>query len=98
MRRNEHYYIITYDIADPKRWRKIYKILRGYGEWVQLSVFHLRMTEKRQQELISRLDEVIHHDDDHILCMDMGIADKQKPRIMSMGKTFTPITRIPLVI
>ena len=98
MRRDEHYYIITYDIADPRRWRKIYKILRGYGEWVQLSVFQLRMTEKRRQELISRLDEIIHHDDDHILCMDMGVAGKQKPRIMSMGKIFIPLTRDPLVV
>ena len=36
----ERLYLVTYDIADPKRWRKIFKTMNGFGHWVQLSVFH----------------------------------------------------------
>ncbi|NLE47060.1 MAG: CRISPR-associated endonuclease Cas2 [Sandaracinaceae bacterium] len=25
-------YIVTYDISDPKRLRKVFQILRGYGD------------------------------------------------------------------
>lgn len=41
---DEHLYIVTYDIRDPKRWRRVFKIMNGYGEWVQLSVFQCRMS------------------------------------------------------
>jgi len=44
---DEHLYIVTYDIRDPKRWRRIFKIMNGYGEWVQLSVFQCRMSRRR---------------------------------------------------
>ena len=36
---NERVYIVTYDIADTRRGRSIFKIMNGYGEWLQLSVF-----------------------------------------------------------
>jgi CRISPR-associated protein Cas2 len=27
--------LVAYDIRDPKRWRKVYKIVRGAGQAVQ---------------------------------------------------------------
>ncbi len=41
-RRNLH--LVTYDIRDPKRWRRAYRILRGYGDRVQYSVFRVHGT------------------------------------------------------
>ena len=41
---DEHLYIVTYDIADDKRWRAVFKLMHGYGEWMQLSVFQCRLT------------------------------------------------------
>ena len=35
----EHLFIISYDIADPKRWRRVFRVMKGYGAWLQLSVF-----------------------------------------------------------
>lgn len=32
-------YIICYDIRNPKRWRKAYNLLQGYGERIQYSIF-----------------------------------------------------------
>ena len=43
----EHLYIVVYDIGDPKRWRRVFKLMRCYGEWVQLSVFQCRMSRRR---------------------------------------------------
>ena len=34
---DEHLYIVTYDIADERRWRAVFKLMHGYGEWLQLS-------------------------------------------------------------
>ena len=30
---DEHIYIVAYDIADQKRWRAVFKLMQGYGEW-----------------------------------------------------------------
>jgi CRISPR-associated protein Cas2 len=35
----ERLYIITYDISDDRRWRRVFKLMKGYGRWLQLSVF-----------------------------------------------------------
>ena len=52
MKTDERLYIITYDIGDPKRWRAVFKLVSGYGEWLQLSVFQCRLTRRRHAELI----------------------------------------------
>jgi CRISPR-associated protein Cas2 len=39
-------YVVAYDIPDDKRRRKIHKLLLGYGEWTQYSVFECFLTRK----------------------------------------------------
>lgn len=96
--RDEHLYIITYDIADPKRWRRVFRIMEGYGEWLQLSVFQCRLTRQRHAELIALLDGIIHHDDDHVLLMDVGVAGQVAPRVVSLGKSYAAVERAPVII
>lgn len=94
----EHLYIVTYDISNEKRWRAVFKLMKGYGQWLQLSVFQCRLSRRRHAELLATLDELIHHDQDHVLMMDLGIADKVTPRVVSLGKNFEPITREAVII
>lgn len=35
----ERLYIVTYDISNERRWRRVFKLMHGYGRWLQLSVF-----------------------------------------------------------
>jgi CRISPR-associated protein Cas2 len=95
---DEHLYIISYDIREPRRWRRTFKLLHAYGEWVQLSVFQCRLSSRRKAELFTRLDEIIHHKEDHVMIIDLGTADTVKLRIISLGKTFEPLKREPLVV
>jgi CRISPR-associated protein Cas2 len=94
----ERLYIITYDIADERRWRRVFRLMQGYGRWLQLSVFQCRLTTQRRAELATRLDAVIHGKDDHVLILDLGLADKVDPRVESLGKTFEAVTRTAIVI
>jgi CRISPR-associated protein Cas2 len=94
----EHLYIVTYDISDPKRWRAVFKLMHGYGEWLQLSVFQCRLSRRRQAELIATLDEIILDDHDHVVMVDVGLADKVEPRVTSLGKTFEPLERQPVIV
>lgn len=95
---DEHLYIIAYDIADQKRWRAIFRLLHGYGEWLQLSVFQCRLSRLRHAELIATLDEIIHHTEDHVILMDLGSADGVNPKVVSLGKKFQPVEKEPIVV
>ena len=86
--KEEKIFIVSYDIAAPKRWRGVFNTLKGYGEWIQLSVFQCRMDDQKRERLISDLDEIIKADEDHILFIDIGKPDKLKTKIYSLGKTF----------
>ena len=95
---NEHLYVVTYDIRDQKRWRRVFRVMNGYGEWLQLSVFQCRLSRQRHAELIALLDGIIKHDDDHVVLLDLGLAEEVKPAVVSLGKSFEPVVREPIII
>ena len=94
----EHLYVVAYDISDPKRWRRVFRLMHGYGEWLQLSVFQCRLSRRRHAEMIQLLDGIIHHKEDHVITMEVGPAESVKPRVVSLGKTFEPIAREPVIV
>jgi CRISPR-associated protein Cas2 len=94
----EHLYIVCYDIRDPKRWRRVFKVMNGYGEWLQLSVFQCRLSRKRHAELVALLDNMLHHDADHIVLVDLGPAEAVTPRVVSLGKDFRAIEREAVIV
>lgn len=95
----EHLFLVTYDIASPQRWRAVYEVMNGYGEWVQLSVFQCRLSDRRRAEMVATLDQIIHHSEDHVLILDLGAADNVSPRVTSLGKvSFEPVKREPVIV
>lgn len=95
---SERLIIVAYDIRSPKRWRRIFKLMKGYGEWLQLSIFQCRLSPRRRAELQFSLDNIIHHREDHVIMLDLGDADKVNPKVSSLGKEFTPITREAIIV
>ncbi len=95
---SERLYIVAYDVASPKRWRRVFRTMKGYGRWVQLSVFQCRLTARRRAEMAAKLEAVIHAREDHIVILDLGPADQVDPRVESLGKSFDPIRREATVI
>lgn len=96
---DEHLYVVTYDIGDDKRWRAVFKLMHGYGEWMQLSVFQCRLTRSRHAELLSRLTSTISANEDHVLIVDLGAAEQVEPRVQSLGKrAFAAVERIPVIV
>jgi len=95
---DERLYIVSYDISDQKRWRRIFRLMQGYGEWLQLSVFQCRLSRKRHAELVADLDGIINHKFDHVITMDLGLADSVTPRVVSLGKEFKPLEREPVIV
>jgi CRISPR-associated protein Cas2 len=96
--RSEHLYLVAYDIADQKRWRRVYGVMEGFGDWLQLSVFQCRLSPQRHAELVALLDGIIHHDDDHVVLVDVGLADHVVPKVVSLGKGYSPVERVPVIV
>jgi len=90
--------IVTYDISDPRRWRRVFKTMHGFGEWLQLSVFQCRLTPRRRAELETRLRELVKPGEDHVLLIEVGPAASTKLAVQSIGKTFSGIERRAVVI
>lgn len=95
---DERLYIVAYDIANQKRWRRVFRIMKGYGRWLQLSVFQCRLTARRRADLSARLEKEIHHQDDHILIVDIGPAASVEPKVESLGKSFESVKRQAIIV
>jgi CRISPR-associated protein Cas2 len=94
----EHLYLVTYDIRDDKRWRRVFKLMKGFGEWLQLSVFQCRLSRRRHAEMVQLLDGIINSRVDALLIIDIGPADNVKPRVVSLGDKFEPVAREPIIV
>jgi CRISPR-associated protein Cas2 len=92
-------YIVSYDISDPKRLRRVYKTMLGYGEHLQLSVFRCELDKREVVELRTKLSRVIHHDADQVLFVDIGPVDgRGAGSITSLGRSYVPPERRVVVI
>lgn len=63
---SELHVVVAYDIPDDRRRLRVAKILLGYGERVQYSVFECRISKVQYLRLKERLEEVIVPDEDAI--------------------------------
>jgi CRISPR-associated protein Cas2 len=85
-------YLVTYDICDDKRLRRVFQIMRGYGDHLQYSVFECQLTPTDLVRLRADLASVIHHHDDQVLFVDLGPTEGRGERVItSLGKPYTPI-------
>lgn len=69
--------LICYDIRDPARWRKVYRIVRGAGTHVQYSIFRCRLDDRELEKLRWELSRVMAPED-ALLVVDLcpGCATK----------------------
>jgi CRISPR-associated protein Cas2 len=94
----EHLYIVTYDIREPRRWRKVYQAMHAFGERLQLSVFQCRLGKERVLRLEDVLKRLVDQQEDHVVILDLGPAETVKPRVTSIGKAFTPVEPGPVIV
>ena len=94
-----HTYVVTYDTCDPKRLRKVYKLMLGWGEHLQLSVFQCELNHRELVELRVELDKVIRPSDDQVLFVDVGTVDgRGSEAITSLGRPYLDPERMAIVV
>ena len=65
-------YIVSYDIMDAKRLHTVHKTMKGFGDPIHYSVFRCNLSEKGKIELMAALTEIVKHDQDRIMIVDLG--------------------------
>jgi CRISPR-associated protein Cas2 len=92
-------YFVTYDITDDPRWTAVYKLLRGFGDHLQYSVFRCDLTDRRRVELIAALHELIDHATDQALMIDLGPVDgRASTCVSSVGRAYGNPERRVLIV
>ena len=70
-----HRYLVTYDVSDAKRLRRVFRKLMGFGSPLQYSVFQCDLSDVERLELKDALWRIINHAEDRVLIVDLGPAD-----------------------
>ena len=72
-------YLVCYDIREPKRLRRVHKVMKGYGEPWQFSVFFCTLKDIDRVRLQRDLEEQMNLKEDQTMIIDLG-ADEVKAR------------------
>jgi len=59
-------YVIAYDISNDRRRTKIHKMLCGFGEWTQYSLFECYLLDKEWVALRGKLDKLLKPEEDNV--------------------------------
>ena len=86
-------YLICYDICDEKRLPKVFKLMRGFGDHLQFSIFECQFTSSDLVRCREALRAVIHHKEDQVLFINLGPADGRGSRVIMhwVSRTSTSI-------
>jgi CRISPR-associated protein Cas2 len=85
-------YLVCYDICDDKRLRRVFKVMRGYGDHLQFSVFECQLTGMDLARLRAELSAIIHHTEDQVLFVYLGPASGRGERVItSLGKPYSAV-------
>ncbi len=86
-------YLITYDICDARRLRKIFRCLRNWGDHLQYSVFECHLTATDLLRCKAQISEIINHGEDQVLVIDLGsVESRSDSMVESIGKPYSLMT------
>ncbi|HRR34787.1 MAG TPA: CRISPR-associated endonuclease Cas2 [Kiritimatiellia bacterium] len=93
------FYLVSYDISDDRRRARVFKLMRGWGERVQYSVFCCQLNPRERLQLIEELKERMNNNEDQTLFVDAGAMEGERPvpEITYVGKVWRPEQRSQVV-
>jgi CRISPR-associated protein Cas2 len=77
----------------------VFRIMRGWGDHLQLSVFRCELSPRELVELRSALAATIHHGEDKVLFADLGpVEGRGATAIHSMGRAHMDAERSAVIM
>ena len=84
------FYLIVYDISNPRRLAKVAKLMEQYGERVQDSVFEAWLTPSELRRLMDRLQSRIDAEEDSVRIYYLCSACREKTRTLGESVVVAP--------
>lgn len=79
-------YLVTYDVRDPRRLRRVHEVVVDHGERLQYSVYVCDLTRQELVGLRARLRAQLNLSVDSVSIFDLGPASGQKAtRVEHLG-------------
>jgi CRISPR-associated protein Cas2 len=79
-------YAISYDIPDDRRRLRVAKVLKDFGDRVQLSVFEVRVEKDQLERLKKRVTEVLNTEEDGFRIYPLCASCAEGIEILGQGK------------
>ncbi len=84
-------FLVAYDIADAKRLRRVFKLLKAYGVAVQYSVFECRLSSAQYKALYQALLAATDPVEDRIHIYPICQSCEAKTRVLGCGQRSQPL-------
>jgi CRISPR-associated protein Cas2 len=65
-------YLVCYDIREPKRLRRVHRLMKAFGEPWQYSVFYCTLKAVDRARLENEAREILNLKEDQLLIVDLG--------------------------
>lgn len=69
-------YVVCYDIREPKRLRRVHKLMKAFGEAWQYSVFYCTLKAIDRVRMENALREILNLKQDQVLILDLGANEE----------------------
>ncbi len=94
-----HLFLVTYDISDPVRLRKVHKTMKGFGDALQFSVFRCELSQANWVRMKAALSDVIHATEDQVLVFRLGPLDGTYTlQVEALGRRYDPSRHEALIV
>ena len=87
-------YLVMYDVSDPKRLRRMDRLISGYGYRIQYSVFLCSLSGTLKAELENEIRQIIHWKADQCCLIDLGELSDPLDSFLVLGH---PLIKIPKI-
>lgn len=92
-------FLVCYDIGDDKRLRRVFRTMRDFGDHLQYSIFECQFTPIDVARCRHALGEIIKHNEDQVLFVDLGPTDGRGERVISsLGQPYVAIDSPCIVV
>ena len=78
-------YVVCYDVRESQRLAQTYKVMCGYGDHMQYSVFICDLNDSEIIMMRADLEEVMNTKEDSLMIANVGSVEKSAARITTVG-------------
>lgn len=95
---NRRRYLVSYDVADPKRLRRVARVAEEYGYRLQYSVFECLLDSLRYEQIKAEMKEAIVHTEDQVLFISLHSKDADGTlAIEAVGLPYAQHSRVTII-